>query len=137
MIYVFDSSFVGALVIPDEKNPKASELQKSIREDEDIFVPRLLWYEVANVFKNLIRRRRFTAGEVIQFFPLVAAIRLIEDSEMGINYSEKLLRFCNEYNLSSYDAAYLELAERKKAVLCTLDEGLRTAAKKRGVPVLR
>lgn len=137
MIYVFDSSFIVALVIPNEKNPKVNEFRTSIGEDEDIFVPRLLWYEVANIFKNLIRRRRFTAGEVGQFFPLLTAIRLTEDFETGIEYSQKLLHICNEYNLSSYDAAYLELAERKKAVLCTMDEKLRMTAKKRGVPVLR
>ena len=43
----------------------------------------------------------------------------------------------DEKNLSSYDAAYLELAERANAVLCTLDEDLRAVAKKRGVAVLK
>ena len=36
----------------------------------------------------------------------------------------------------SYDTAYLELADRKKAVLCTLDKELQTAAKRHGVMVL-
>jgi len=30
------------------------------------------------------------------------------------SYSQKLLHLCNDYNLSSYDATYLELADRKK-----------------------
>ena len=137
MIYVFDSSFIGALIIPDERNPKTRELRAHIGEDEEIFVPRLLWYEMANIFNNLIRRRRFTADEVITFFPLLSAIRLSEDNSTGTEYSKKLFRLCSDYNLSSYDAAYLELAERKKAVLCTMDENLRAAAKKLGVAVLR
>ena len=61
----------------------------------------------------------------------------VVDFETGIGYSQKLLRLCNDYNLSSYDAAYLELAERKKAVLCTLDDDLRAAAKKHGVAVIK
>ena len=137
MVYVFDSSFVGALIIPDEKNPKTREIRASIREDEDIFVPRLLWYEMTNLFMNLLRRRRYSENEVMNLFPLLTAIRLTEDPETGIEYSKKLLRLCSNYNLSSYDAVYLELAERKRAVLCTMDEKLRTAAKKHGVPVLK
>ena len=137
MIYVFDSSFIGALIIPDEKNPRTREVRASFREDEDIFIPRLLWYEMANIFNNLIRRRRFSIDEVIIFFPLLAAIRLTEDFDTGTDYAERLLRLCNEYGLSSYDAAYLELAARKKATLCTMDEKLRAAAKQYGVSVLK
>jgi len=64
-------------------------------------------------------------------------VHLISDFETGTGYIEKLLRLCNDYNISSYDAAYLELAGRKKAVLCTLDENLTVAAKKYGVKVLK
>ena len=137
MTYVFDASFVGAIIIPDEHNPRINKMQAGIGEEENIYVPQLLWYEIASIFRNLIRRKRYTPDEVLQFIPLLAAVRLETDHKTGPDYSQKLLRFCNEYNLSSYDASYLELAERKKAVLCTLDQDLGAAAKKRGVAVLR
>ena len=73
----------------------------------------------------------------MQFFPQLATIRLDTDFETGPDYVKKLLLLCNNYNLSSYDAAYLELAQRKKAVLCTLDDSLRAAAGKCGVTVLK
>ena len=133
MIYVFDSSFVGSLVIPDEKNHRVDEILAAIDENEEIIAPQLLWYEVANIFKNLIRRKRYTFDEVLRFFSFMAAIRLTCDFETGGVYLEKLLRPCNDFNISSYDAAYLELAGRRKAVLCTLDENLQAAAKKYGV----
>ena len=137
MIYVFDASFVGALIIPDEKNPRVDKIRARIDESDGIVVPQLLWYEAANLFNNLMRRKRYAFDEVMQFFPKLAAINFIVDSESGLAYSQKLLRLCSEYNLSSYDAAYLELAERKKAALCTMDDGLRAAAKKHGVAVLK
>ena len=137
MTYVFDASFVGAIIIPDEHNPGINKIQAGIGEEEDIFVPQLLWYEIASIFRNLIRRKRYTPDEVLQFIPLLAAVRLETDHETGADYSQQLLRLCNEYNLSSYDAAYLELAERTNAVLCTLDENLRVVAKKRGVAVMK
>ena len=137
MIYVFDSSFVGALIIPDEKNPQVDRMYGKIENEDEKYAPHLLWYEITNVFRKLIQRRRFTGDQVMQFYPKLAAIRLTIDNESGINYSKKLLRLSNDYNLSSYDAAYLELAERKNAVLCTLDEGLRAAAKKYGAAVIK
>ena len=136
MVYVYDTSFVGAVIIPDEKNQRIDKLQKTVGEEEDIFVPQLFWYEIASVFNKLIRYERYTFDEVMQFFPYITEIRLTTDFETGDVYSQKLLRLSSHYRLSAYDAAYLELAERKKAVLCTLDKNLTAAAKNHGVKIL-
>ena len=135
MVYVFDSSFVAALIIPDEWNPGVDEIKAGIGEEEEIFIPGLFWYEISNIFYNLVRRRRYTIDEVFRLFPNLSAIRLTGDHETGPGYSANLLRLCSDFNLSSYDAAYLELAKRKNAVLCTMDKSLRAAAKKCGVAV--
>jgi len=135
--YVFDSSFFGALIIPDEKNPGVDKIHKSIGQNEVIFVPQLIWYEIANVFKNLMRRKRYQFDDVLEFSKLLTKDRLTCDFETGPGYAEKLLRLCNDYNISSYDAAYLELAGRKKAALCTLDKNLIAAAKNYGVTVIK
>jgi predicted nucleic acid-binding protein len=137
MDYVYDASFTIALIIPDENDPKIDKIHKAIDEYEEIYTPQLVWYEIANSFKKFIRSKRFVYEEFSHFFSLLKAFRLKTDFESGINYSQKLLRLCNEYNLTSYDAAYLELAERKNAVLCTLDYDLMNAAKKHGVAVIK
>jgi predicted nucleic acid-binding protein len=133
MSYVFDSSFVAALIIPDEKNREAIKIQKLLTETDIINTPQLLWYEMTNVFKNLLRRKRYNVEEIAIFFPLISALRLTTDFETGIDYSKEIFELCNDFNLSSYDAVYLELANRKKAILCTLDNNLNIAAKKCGV----
>ena len=137
MIYVFDASFVGAIIIPDEKNSNAERMYLRIKIDDDKYVPNLFSYEMANIFMNLIRRKRNTYKEVVELLQVLSAIHITIDSLAGTDYIEKLFHLCNDYNLSSYDASYLELAERKKAVLCTMDENLRAAAKKRGIAVLK
>jgi len=137
MIYVLDSSFIGAQIIPDEKDPEVYKKYTKIKQDDEKHTPHLIWYEMANIFKNLIRRNRYSYDKVMKFFPLLDAMELNCDIATGTEYSKKLLSLCNAYNLSSYDAAYLELAERKKAVLCTLDDELRAAAKKHGVAVIK
>ena len=137
MIYVYDASFVGALLIPDEKTSGAEKLDASVTKHDSIIVPQVLWFEIANVFKNLLRRKRYPYEEAAGFFPLLEKLHLTSDSETGVALAERLLRIAHDYNLSSYDAAYLELAGRKKAVLCTLDENLKKAAKKYGAAVLK
>ena len=136
MLYVFDASFIGALIMPDEYSSSVKKMYDKIMNEDEKHVPQLLWYEISNVFRNLIRQSRYTGDEVTQFFPRLSAFSLETDFETGASYSQKLLRFCNDYHLSSYDAAYLELADRKNAALCTLDKALQIAAKKHGVMVL-
>jgi len=50
-----------------------------------------------------------------------------------LNASRLLAR---EYDLSAYDASYLELAQREGLPLATMDQTLSMAAKRCGVPVL-
>jgi predicted nucleic acid-binding protein len=55
---------------------------------------------------------------------------------LGALHTQKLFQLANDYELSVYDAAYLELALRKHAALCVLDKGLRTAGIGAGLTVL-
>ena len=134
MSYVYDASFIVTLIVPDEKNNKSDKIHRATNE---IFIPQLFWYEIANIFMNLIRRKRFTFDEVKEYFSIISSLNTNTDFETGVDYSKKIWSLCSEYNLSAYDAAYLELAYRKKAVLCTLDDGLINAAKKHGVAVIK
>jgi len=136
MVYVYDSSYIIAMILPDENNTEIDIVHDALDENDNIYIPQLLWYEITNIFKNLIRNKRFTNDEVIHFFPMVSFINYITDFEHGIDYTKKIWELCNIYNLTGYDAAYLELAYRKKAILCTLDENLINAAKKHGVTVI-
>ena len=137
MMYVFDASFISALIIPDGKNPYTAKMYTKIKNEDEKIAPQLLWYELANIFKKLIRNRRYTPNEVLRFYSLLDAFCLTIDDEARIHHSQKLMRLSAYFNISSYSAAYLELAKRKKAVLCTLDESLWAAAKKYGVAVLK
>ncbi|MDR2971485.1 MAG: type II toxin-antitoxin system VapC family toxin [Bacteroidales bacterium] len=136
MTYILDTSFVGAMIIPDENDREIEKLHDTINSEDVRYAPQLLWYEIANIFKNLIRRKRFTRDRVIELMPYLETLDITTDFESGVNYSQKLLRLSSAYDINSYDAAYLELAERKKAVLCTLDSSLKIAAKKHGIKVL-
>ena len=136
MAYVFDASFVAALLLPDEKNAQVDDLYAGTAH-EDIFAPGLLWIEMGNIFNYLIRRKRYAYNEVLDLLPGLSAMHITTDTASGAAHAEALLRLAHDYNLSAYDAAYLELAGRKKALLGTLDENLQGAAEKYGLRLLR
>jgi len=137
LIYVYDASYLLTLIIPDEKNPKTDKLHKVVDENDEISTSHLLWYEIANVFTKLIRRKHFTDEQVSQIYFILSFVNIKTDFETGVKYSEKIRELYSKYNLSAYNAAYLELAYRKKAVLCTLDEDLKNAAIKHGVELIK
>lgn len=137
MTYVFDSSFVAALIVPDEQSPRLDALYASIQNEDEKYAPQLLWYEMGNIYASLIRRKRYVFDEVLEFIPKLAALGIVTDSASGAGHTETLLRLARQFDLSSYDAAYLELAGRKRARLATLDGRLREAAVEYGVVPLR
>ena len=136
MIYVYDASYICALIIPDESSATIDNQHRAIDENDIVFSPQLLWYEISNTFRNLNRRKRYPIEVISHYFKALAIIELNTDYMSGAKYAAKIWQLGNDYNLTAYDAAYLELAERKNAILCTLDVDLLNAAKKHGVKTL-
>jgi len=136
LIYVYDVSFIIAIILPDEINESVDSIHDALDENDTVYIPHLTWYEAANIFRNLVIRKRFSVEEVRHFIPMLTFVDLVTDYVSGINYTTKIWQLGNDYNLTAYDATYLELAERKNAILCTLDVDLLNAAKKHGVKTL-
>ena len=137
MVYVLDACFISTVIIPDKKNLYAERMYLRIKNDDTKYVPCLFSYEMANIFMKLIRHKRYNQDVVLKLLPSLAAINITTDYETGAEYTGRLLYLSKDYNISAYDAAYLELAGRRKAVLCTLDAGLKAAARKYGVTTLK
>jgi predicted nucleic acid-binding protein len=56
-------------------------------------------------------------------------LNLTTDAINGSDYSTTLFALAREYNLTCYDAAYLELAIRTQAIVRTLDGDLKEPVK--------
>jgi predicted nucleic acid-binding protein len=66
----------------------------------------------------------------------LAMLPLKVDAEADRQVWAAALRLAERYGLTVYDAAYLEIAARRKIPLATLDRQLREAAVKEGVALL-
>jgi predicted nucleic acid-binding protein len=77
-----------------------------------------------------------TDKDVDRLLAVLGELPLEPDMTMDHVTLSRTLSVARKYGLMSYDAAYLELAQRRRLPLATLDARLREACAKAGVSVL-
>ena len=107
----------------------------AVAEGATLEVPALWPLEVANALTVLVRRRKLSDDERQIALGWLRVLPLRVDHEMSSLAFSRLSELASAYDLSVYDAAYLELAERRNLVLACNDGPLRKAATRRGVRV--
>ena len=128
MIVVDNSIFI-AWCMSDEEDPTALEAIRHISE-EGVVVPRIWWYEFRNVLLANERRRRISSQQVSR----ILSIGFAPSLEFDENHDEaQLFSFARQFDLTVYDAAYMEVAFRRNLPLATLDHRLRKAADAIGI----
>ena len=100
---------------------------------ESIFVPAFWEVEFANVLLVLVARKRLSRHQAEALMKHAARLPLAIDREPVA--PRQLLDLGARHDLSAYDAAYLELAERLGLRLATRDEKLKRAARAVGAYV--
>jgi predicted nucleic acid-binding protein len=136
MTYVIDSSFSAAHSLLDEQNDYVDSFFDNLTDQDVLSVPQLFWYEISNIFKKTVMRKRIEAEAVPLMLEGIENLNLTTDAISGSDYSTNLFTLACEYNLTCYDAAYLELAIRTQAVVGTLDSDLKEACIKAGLQTL-
>ncbi len=135
MSLVLDSSAVLAWVHGDERTPEIEAVFDRAVE-EGAIVPHLWHLEVANSLTVAVRRKR--AGQAFRDDVLrdLGELNISVDGDTAANAWSATVRLADLYGLTVYDAAYLELAQRLRLPLATLDRDLAKAARAAGVDVL-
>jgi len=129
---VLDASIALAWCFRDAGGDLALEVLDRLRE-EDAFDPTLWTLEVANGLLVAERRGRITPTAVVEGMDLLLALPIAVDPAERERHFSTTWRLARTHALSSYDAAYLELALRLRLPLFTLDERLRAAGAREGV----
>ncbi len=99
-------------------------------------VPSIWPLEIANVLAISERRGRTNQAKITQFLRLLGSLPITVDAKTGEKAFTDVLTLARTHKLTSYDAAYLELALREGLALATLDEELKRVANKLGVTIL-
>ncbi len=137
MNWVMDCSIAAALGLPDELSSKAERFLEALMAEGEAWVPPLWWYEISNVLVTAKQRKRLTQARVLNLADLYASLPIRTDAAPSSSVAGAIVQLAIDCEISSYDAAYLELACRLGAGLATLDEDLERAARKSGVALFR
>jgi len=110
----------------------ADKVFQSLDVDEAL-VPATWGLEVANVLTRAVLRGDAAIAETDRLIRTLLGLDIKTDAYTSDHALTDTLDLARRYNLSSYDASYLELALRRSLPLATLDTSLRKAARKAGI----
>ncbi len=133
MPFVLDNSVVSGWYLADQATPYTEAIAERLQDDR-AWVPALWELELTNVLRTTCLRQRQNAEQAQQVLARLAQLPIDVDRQ-AVAPSE-LLALALRFSLSSYDAAYLELALRKQLPLATKDGDLAAAARAAGVGVV-
>lgn len=133
MSVVIDNSVFLAWCMGDEDQPMADGAMRQVAQAGGV-TPRIWWYELRNALLVNERRGRISAQQVRDTLTDSLALGI----EMDDRHDESLiLELARRFELTVYDAAYLEVALRRSLSLATLDQQLGAAARTTGIALFQ
>ena len=130
--FVLDNSVVMRWLQPSIKEADQCYAEAVLRQllETEAMVPDLWHLEAANVLLGTERQGQITTAEREHFLAQLESLPIRVDDQTAKQAFHRTMVLAEAYKLSSYDAAYLELALRESLPLATLDKALRAAARK-------
>jgi predicted nucleic acid-binding protein len=128
--FVADASVAVAWVHPAQATGRTEAMLDAIADGATLEVPALGPLEVANALTVLVRRQKLTGSE---HQAALGGLRVrIHDEAASLAWST-FSELATAYELSVYDAAYVELAQRRELMLGCKDGRLQKAAQRADV----
>lgn len=135
MTLLLDSSMTLSWYFEDEESEASQAVFDDVSENGAV-VPALWRFEVANGLQLAVRRKRIGPAYRDDSLADLAMLDVTIDPESDTHAWSASVKLAERHTLTVYDAAYLELAQRRRLALATLDRALIRAGKAEGVPVI-
>lgn len=133
---VADLSFTAGWFQPAQNHPEGARLFERHQAGQlDLVFPAIWTYEVLNLLVGAVRRGRLTEAQADAGLELLNSLDVKVEELHSDTLRTRLHRLAKQHQLTAYDAAYLELADRLQAPLLTRDGELIAAAKERRIPL--
>lgn len=134
--FVADVSACMPWCCEDEATTESELLLLRAANLEVLHVPSLWPWEMMNALAVAVRRQRVMPEQADKFFELLSNFDFCIAESPAVADMPRLSALAARHKLTSYDAAYLDLALRLGLPLATLDGALKRAALAEGVGVL-
>ncbi len=136
MAFVIDASAALAWCFADEATAATNALLNRLQADEEAVVPAHWPVEVAIALLVAIRRQRISPDDARRFLAALETLSIRRDPTSVALLRTKVLPLGEQFQLTLYDAAYLELAIRLGLPLATCDLQLGAASRAAGVSLI-
>ena len=136
MNFVLDCAVTMTWLFDHEATKDTDELLEKLCGPGKAVVAQHWVLEVGNVLLGAERSKKKTPADTTLFLNLLSKLAIESDVYTEHYATTTTLALGRRHQLSSYDAAYLELAMRLGLPLAALDRNLRKAAQAEGIPVL-
>lgn len=126
MKLVLDASLALSWIFERQKKEEiiCAENVLKIMADDTVIVPALWHTEVANALLVAERRNVISEAQTINYLSKLSKLPITTDDNPIFERREFVMALAREYDLTAYDATYLELALRENAALATFDSKL-------------
>jgi predicted nucleic acid-binding protein len=130
MAYVLDNSVACGWFLQNQATPYTHAAAQHLL-DNQAFSPALWPLEMANVLRTACKRGALNAQTAHEVLAQFATLPIVIDHDTAS--AAAIFSLALRYDLTSYDAAYLELALRLQLPIATQDSALIEAARASGV----
>ena len=130
-VLLLDSSVALSLAFEDECDDYTLRVFEAIRKGGAL-VPSLWFLEVANILALSVKRKRLTEPEAERFLLLLSAQQIQTAPDIDHRATD-LYALALHYNLTAYDAVYLNLANKSGLPLASKDSALKNATVEAGL----
>jgi predicted nucleic acid-binding protein len=134
--FVVDASVALAWCFEDEATAWTDSLLDRLRAGDDLVVPAHWPTEVSNGLLFALRRQRIKPGQPELFWDQLANLPIEVEPPLSPALAKRVMAIAQQFALTVYDAAYLELAQRRVLGLATLDVQMSTAARTAGTELI-
>jgi len=135
--FVLDASIAISWCFEETQTPYAVAVLDLVSQGAEAHVPSIWPLEVTNALVKAFRRRHITREELFEYAQRLGELRIAVDPEAAARAFTEVLMLAERYQLTTYDAAYLELAKRRNMPIATADGNILQAAAGIAVPVVQ
>lgn len=126
MNLIVDCSFIMSSFLPDENNENIDNIYHQIIQNKyKVYASAIFFLECSNVLAIALRRKRITDEQFNEYVNLLSLLPINIDKFCASPEALYIIgNLARKYNLTTYDASYLEIAMRMEAAIATLDNNL-------------
>jgi predicted nucleic acid-binding protein len=118
-------------ILPDEMTPKPCFGGYSV------YVPTIFYLECGNVLRYALKRNRISRSNFDEYIDVVMSFPLTVDHHSSSRDDlHSIMNLVHDFDLSTYDASYLELCIRLNAKLASQDKELIDASRQNNIDVV-